>query len=618
MISYFEEYEKSKNTEAYWKNQAENLVWNRKFIHVHNGQFGNDKWFEGGQLNACYNCVDRHCILTPDKDAIIYNDNDGNTVKITYKKLFSEVNIIANILKPEVEKGDCVTIYMGMGPEAIYSILACTRLGIIHNVVFGGYSAASLRLRIDDSNSRFVITSDICNRGMKQMNFMEKVLEATHDMNVSILVFNEKKVNLQKIKNVRYFSQIQKVTNFVECVPVDSEHPLFYLYTSGSTDKPKGLLHTTGGYLTYARSTTKMAFDVKENDVFCCTADIGWITGHTYSIYGPLLLGITTVVLGGLPNYPSYDRLYRIVEEYGITQLYTAPTTIRILKKFFETEADIENVAIEDKNKFTSKFDLSSLRILGSVGEPINKTAYNWFSKSFGNLPIVDCYWQTETGGIVIASVCFGRKQKPECAGMPMPGIFPMIGGKNEINKLGKIYITKSWPGIARTIIGNKSRYESSYFSMGIYYTGDEGYIDDDEDIWIRGRADDVINVCGHRISTAEVESVACTNTFVAEAAAVGIPHVIKGFCIYLLIVTKDTNESNNKKIEKSVFTTINDAIGGIARPERIVIVEGLPKTATGKIMRRILRHIINEDILGDVSTCVNSEVIECIKSRLS
>lgn len=613
MFDYFAEYEKSKDTEKFWEEKGKQLHWDKEFTKVYGGKFSQDKWYYDGELNACYNCVDRHVKTNPDKIAIIFNDNNNETFQYTFKELLKNIIRVANVISKYVKKGDCVTLYMGMSPEVVFAMLACARLGVTHNIVFGGYSIASLKMRIEDSKSNFIITTDVCNRGDKRIRFIDTVSAAAGDLPILVLNKNEP----EGVKNAIYYSSLEKNDEFVECVSVNAEHPLFYLYTSGSTGKPKGLVHTTGGYLAYSRYTTLAAFNIRPEDIFCCTADIGWITGHTYCVYGPLSLGITTVLLEGLPNYPTPKRFFEIVQQYKITQLYTAPTTIRILKKYFETNNDMEAFGVKTSIDLPSIFDLSSLRLLGSVGEPINKEAHSWFSKSFGNVHIVDCYWQTETGGVVIASFSNAKPCKPECAGMPMPGIFPMIGdGEKDAktNELGKVFITKSWPGIARSIINDPERYSSAYFEKPCYFSGDEGIIDEDGDIWIRGRADDVINVCGHRISTAEVESAACTNPLVAEAAVVAVNHEIKGSCILLFVLPK-SEDYTAENLSKSVMATITEKIGGIARPEKVIGVVGIPKTATGKIIRRVLRNIVNNEDMGDLSTCVNKEVIESIRN---
>ncbi|ELA41925.1 acetate-CoA ligase [Vittaforma corneae ATCC 50505] len=618
---YRKEYKESiTNTEKFWSKKATKILsWSKPFTKIHNKKFGSDKWFEDGKLNACYNCIDRWVSVFPDKMALIFDSNDGESTKFTYKQTLERVCEISNQLK-HLKKGDCVTLYLPMGPEAVFCALACARLGLTHNAVFGGFSPDSLRLRIDDSKSKMLITQDFAMRGEKRINFLENVVKAVQNLNIEGIVFDkhceETSDALQwynTLKNFKKWSQLEHCKDFVPCLNVEAEHSLFCLYTSGSTGMPKGLIHSTGGYLLYAAYTLKTAFDIRENDIFCCTADIGWITGHSYCIYGPLCLGITSVIVEGVPTYPTYYRFFDIVHKYKLTQLYTAPTAVRLLKKYFDTNP-----------LDTSSYDLTSLRCLGSVGEPINKEAHKFFSESFGNLHIVDTYWQTETGGFLIAPIVGVKKVKPECASLPMPGIVPIItcDGSiaptatlkavlmNKVNELGQIYITRSWPGIARGILNNRKRYETAYFSTPFYFTGDEGLIDQDGDFWIRGRADDVINVSGHRISTAEVESVACTNENVAEAAVVSVSHEIKGQSMILFVVLK----KDDPDYENSVKETVATSIGGFCRPDKVIECPGIPKTATGKIMRRVLRSLLTNSEIGDLSTCINIESIEKLK----
>ena len=614
---YTEEYKNSReDSKKFWAEKAtEILSWTKKFTVTYKGKFSEDQWFPDGELNACYNCIDRWAEKTPNKTALIFDSNDGKTTSFTYKEALLKIYEISNHLK-HIEKGQCVTFYLPMGPEAVFSALACARLGLTHNAVFGGFSSDSLKLRIQDSKSKTLLTQDFSMRGEKKINFLETVGNAVKDMNIEVIVFDKHGLNeTYGIKNLKKWSEMKHSMEPVDCVNVPSEHHLFYLYTSGSTGMPKGLIHSTGGYLLYAAYTLRTAFDIKENDIFCCTADIGWITGHSYSIYGPLCLGITSVVLEGLPTYPDHYRFFDIVHKYKVTQFYTAPTAIRILKKYFDTTP--LNV---------SSYDFSSLRCLGSVGEPINKEAHKFFSESFGGKHIVDTYWQTETGGFLIAPIMGVKKSKPECATLPMPGIIPIVSSLEEIgkditlstvkmnkpNELGKIYIGQSWPGMARGILNNQTRYLTAYFSSPFYFTGDEGIVDEDGDFWIRGRADDVINVSGHRISTAEVESTACTNENVAEAAVVSISHPIKGQSMILFVVLK----KEDPEFENKIKATIANHIGGFCRPDRVIKSLGIPKTATGKIMRRVLRSILCNSELGDLSTCINVEVIEELKKN--
>lgn len=614
-----EYYDAKKDPLHFWSDKASQLLeWSKTFTQSYEGSFGSDKWFSDGELNACYNCIDRWAKINPDKVALIFDDNDGRSTTFTYKQCLQEIYKICHQLK-HLNKGDCVTFYLSMSPNAVFCALACARLGLTHNAVFGGFSSDSLLLRIQDSKSKLLITQEFASRGEKKIDFLDAVVKATKDLDIEVIVFNEssKNTHFLSIKNLKLWSNLSHSIDPVACVNVPSEHPLFYLYTSGSTGMPKGLVHSTGGYLCYAAYTLKTAFDIKSNDVFCCTADIGWITGHSYSIYGPLALGITTVILEGLPTYPDYYRFFNVVEKYKVTQFYTAPTAIRILKKYF------------DSNPLElGSYDFSHLRCLGSVGEPINKEAHKFFSDAFGKKHIVDTYWQTETGGFLIAPIFGVKTAKPESAMLPMPGIVPLVTCTDEIaknekyenviqskpNQLGRIYIAHSWPGIARGIINNQERYTKCYFSTPFYFTGDEGIVDEDGDFWIKGRADDVINVSGHRISTAEVESTACTDKNVAEAAVVSVPHDIKGQSMILFVVLKKHDDEFEEKIKQY----ISKHLGGFCRPDKIIECSAIPKTATGKIMRRILKSLLNNTEIGDLSTCINIDAVDNIKNILS
>ncbi|CAD26548.1 ACETYLCOENZYME A SYNTHETASE [Encephalitozoon cuniculi GB-M1] len=607
--------------EGFWGEQAKVLLkWDRMFDRVYNNDFENSRWFEGGMLNACYNCVDRHAACSPDKVAVIYEGNDGESVYYTFKDVLDEVIRICTILKDEgLEKGDTVAMYMAMSPYAVFSALACARLGLVHNAIFGGFSASSVALRLNDSNAKLLIVQDVVARQDSTMNFLENTRVALKGKSIPVLVFDtfldERKIldSLDGIGGrILIWSKVLKRENeFIPCVSVNAEDRLFYLYTSGSTGKPKGIIHTAGGYLVYAMLTSKICFDLQENDVFACTADIGWITGHTYVIYGPLLNGITTVVFGGTPFYPSYYRLFKMVEKYRITQLYTAPTVIRMLRKHFSTTPLDHN------------YDLSSLRILGSVGEPINKNAHLWFSENFNGCPVIDTYWQTESGGILIAPIPHAVDIKPECACLPFLGQEVVIADPSSRSdcvveakayELGRVLLKGSWPGITRGILGNPERFRKGYFFYkGFYFTGDEGYKDSDGHVWIRGRADDVINVSGHRISTAEVEGAACTDPHIAEAAAVAESDDITGQALCIFVVLKD-RKTSHEGVRASLRTTLRSKIGKFVNAKRIYFCEGIPKTATGKIMRRVLKSILAGDPPGDVSTCTNADIIEGLR----
>lgn len=592
--------------QEFWKAKADEFVsWSKAPAQAYSGSFGADRWFDDGELNACYNCIDRWVTIQPNKIAFIFDNNNGETLTFTYKQAQAKIFEICHALAG-MRPGECITLYLSMSPTAVFCALACARLGIVHNFVFGGFSAESLRLRILDSRSKMIISQDFAFRGEKKINFLSIVSHATADLDLKILIFDSDKENGSHNSDgyIRW-SSIQHSQEYVPPVNVSAEHPLFYLYTSGSTGLPKGLVHTTAGYLLYAAYTLKTAFDVRDNDVFCCTADIGWITGHSYCLYGPLMLGITSVLLEGLPTYPTHYRFFNIVDKYKITQLYTAPTTIRILKAYFNTHP-----------LDTAKYSLASLRLLGSVGEPINAEAHQFFSQIFGNLHIVDTYFQTETGGIMIAPIPGIKEAVPECASLPIPGISAAIFEDDECamraakkGELGKVFITRSWPGIARGILNDPKRFTNTYFSHSIYFTGDEGLLDANESFWIKGRADDVINVSGHRISTAEVESAACTNEIVAEAAIVAINHEIKGQTMVLFVVLKNEDPGYVQKIQN----TITSRLGGFCRPSAVIACPGIPKTATGKLMRRVLRSILANHEVGDLSTCINKEVVDQI-----
>ncbi|AFN82961.1 acetylcoenzyme A synthetase [Encephalitozoon romaleae SJ-2008] len=615
-------YRKSvEDKEGFWGEQAKALLkWDKIFNEVYNNNFESSKWFDGGMLNACYNCVDRHAACDPDKVAIIYDGNDGESVRYTFKDVLDEVIRISAVLKEQgLEKGDTVAMYMAMSPYAVFSALACARLGLVHNAIFGGFSPSSVALRLDDSDARLLIVQDVVVRQDSTINFLENTRKALESRPTPVLVFdtllNEEKIlnELDGIKSkVLVWSKVMKKKNeFIPCVPVNSEDRLFYLYTSGSTGRPKGIIHTTGGYMVYATLTSKICFDLQKDDVFACTADIGWITGHTYVIYGPLSNGITTVVFGGTPFYPSYLRLFKMVEKHRITQLYTAPTVIRTLRKYFST------------TPLNHRYNLTSLRILGSVGEPINKQAYLWFSENFNGCPVVDTYWQTESGGILIAPIPYTVERKPECACLPFLGLEVVIASSDSKDghvieakdyELGRILFKGSWPGIARGILGDAERFKKGYFPYkGFYFTGDEGYKDSSGHVWVRGRADDVINVSGHRISTAEVESAACMDPHVAEAAAVAESDEITGQALCFFVVLKDRKVSK-EKVKTSLRVTLRNRIGKFVNAKNIYFCEGIPKTATGKIMRRVLKSILAGDTPGDVSTCTNVDVIQDLK----
>lgn len=609
--------ESIENKEQFFAKQARNmLTWSKPFNTIFSGKFeeGNSKWFEDGKLNACYNAVDRN-----DGLAMIFQGEDEKLHYISYQELLDQIIVVANYLQLHVSMGDCVTIYMPMSVDAVVCALACARIGVVHTVVFGGFSAESLKLRINDSKSKMVLTAGEVVRANKKIDFLKIAMEAVGSANLPILVMkgNENVVFVDNLSaepetrevlkvtkpNVEYFDCINKNKEFVECVAVPSEHPLFYLYTSGSTGKPKGIVHSTGGYLLYAMLTAKYCFDIKKNDTFFCTADLGWITGHSYTLYGPLLNGACTVILGGAPtSHPL--RIFNLIKNSNASQFYTAPTLIRMLMK--QTKG------------INLNYNFYKLRVLGSVGEPINSNAYKWYSKTFGNdkLPVVDTYWQTESGGIMISPIPNVSYGIPECATIPFLGMKPVIVNDNGVAlpkyTMGKVVFEGSWPGISRGIINDMERYRTAYFSAckGYYYTGDEGYFDDQNYFWIRGRADDVLNISGHRLSTAEIESAICKGGDVNETAVVGVKDDLTGQAIVIFVVPK----TKIFDLENKVRLTLRKEIGPIVSPKKILIVKELPKTSTGKLMRRVLRSILTGDDLGDLSTCMNVTSVDEIR----
>eukprot|EP00917_Polyrhabdina_sp_WS-2016_P018167 GHVP01039197.1.p1 GENE.GHVP01039197.1~~GHVP01039197.1.p1 ORF type:complete len:691 (-),score=105.16 GHVP01039197.1:414-2486(-) len=605
--------ESIENNSDFWEKQAKDVLsWYKEFDTCFSGEMGSTKWFEGGMLNACYNCIDRHINENGNKVAIIY-DLPGSNKTYTYNEAHKKIMKIAYFLESKgLKKGDVVGIYMAMCPEAVFATLACARLGLIHNVVFGGFSGESLAVRLRDSNAKFLIVQESSERQGKAVDFIEAAVYTISKYNVPVLVFDAGKEKSQKTiekfgentENISIWSKdCPKKEVSIPCVSMNSEDTLFYLYTSGSTGKPKGIIHTTAGYLCYAALTTKIAFNIQKSDVFACTADIGWITGHTYAIYGPLLNGITTLLLGETPFYPSPYRFFKLVEEHKVTQLYTAPTVIRMLMQYFK------------ENPLQNTYNIESLRLLGSVGEPLNSEAYQWFTSSFNNLPIIDTYWQTESGGFLLAPVPSEREPIPECVDYPFLGQNVIIAGslstsdnvqEAKTNELGPILFSKPWPGMARGIIGNEERFKSAYFFYkGYYSTGDEGRKDNEGRIWVKGRSDDVINVSGHRISTAEVESTVCSVPGVSEAAVVGLPDDITGQGIYISVVY-----NGNGDAKKLIRGMLRNMIGKHINPKEIFIVSSIPKTATGKIMRRLIRDALLGKTPSDISTCINPDSV--------
>jgi acetyl-CoA synthetase len=626
-IKDFESYERSylksiENPKQFWDEIAQKFTWFKPWSNVLNfsmeeAQFS---WFEGGKTNISYNCVDRHLEKLGDKTAILFEPNnpEGKAEKISYKDLHSRVCQMANVLKNKgIQKGDRVCIYLPMIPELAISVLACARIGAIHSVVFAGFSSGALASRINDCEAKLVLTSDGGYRGNKTINLKNIVDEALQNCLTveKVLVIQRTGDSIQMVdkRDSWYIDELNNVPHFCEAVQMDSEDPLFILYTSGSTGKPKGMMHTTGGYMVYVGYTFQNVFQYQENDIFWCTADIGWITGHSYIVYGPLLNGATTVMFEGIPSYPDFGRFWEVIEKHKITHLYTAPTAIRSLAK--EPLSWVEN------------HNLSSLKILGSVGEPINDEAWMWYYKNIGKnqCPIVDTWWQTETGGILISPIPNVTKLKPTFATLPLPGVKPalMDETKHEISGndvAGNLCIKYPWPSIARTIWGDHKRYKETYFTAypGYYFTGDGALRDKDGFYRITGRVDDVIIVSGHNLGTAPIEDAINEHPFVAESAVVGFPHDIKGNALYGFVSFKDgVKDINENSIRNEINQFISDQIGPIAKLDKIQFVGGLPKTRSGKIMRRILRKIAEGDFsnFGDISTLLNPEIVDEIKN---
>jgi acetyl-CoA synthetase len=603
--------------ESFWANQAKRIEWIKPFTRVKNTSFAypdvSIKWFEDGTLNVCANCVDRHLNERGDLVAIIWEPDDPNAQArhITYRELYGEVNVFANVLRAMgAKRGDRVTIYLPMIPEAAFAMLACARIGAIHSVVFGGFSPDALASRITDCKSKLVITADESVRGGRvtklKHNTDEALTKSLGDEKVIVIRHTGGSCAMHSGRDFWFDDLAANVS--AECQPeeMNAEDPLFILYTSGSTGTPKGVVHTCGGYLVYGSLTHEKVFDYREHDIYWCTADVGWVTGHTYIVYAPLANGATTVMFEGVPNYPDPSRLWRIVDKHQVNILYTAPTAIRALKG-----------AGDDYVKQASR---KSLRVLGSVGEPINPEAWEWYYRVVGDqrCPIVDTWWQTESGGILITPLPGVTELKPGSATLPFFGIQPGIvdadGNLLEGEASGNLVILDAWPSIARTVYGDHKRFVDTYFSTykGKYFTGDGCRRDADGYYWITGRVDDVINVAGHRMGTAEVESALVAHPKVAEAAVVGYPHDIKGQGIYCY-VTLISGETGSDSLKKELRDWVRKEIGPIASPDLIQFAPGLPKTRSGKIMRRILRKIAEDDFsnLGDTSTLADPAVID-------
>lgn len=623
---YFQVYRKSvRNPEAFWEEIAEeHFVWRKRWDNVLSWDFSKPeiKWFEGAKLNITENCLDRHIPTRGNKTAILFEPNDSNeeAEHITYRQLHERVCKMANVLLEKgIKKGDRVCIYLPMIPELAISLLACARIGAIHSVVFAGFSSNALSTRINDSDCKMVITSDGSYRGSKTIDLkgiVDKALEDCPGIN-SVLVAKRinTKINMVKGRDEWLKPLLDNASGDNIAEIMDAEDPLFILYTSGSTGKPKGMVHTTAGYMVYTAYTFKNVFQYKEEDVYWCTADIGWITGHSYIVYGPLANGATTVMFEGVPSYPDFGRFWEVVQKHKVNQFYTAPTAIRALAK--------------EKLDFVEKYNLSSLKVLGSVGEPINEEAWHWYNNNVGkkNSPIVDTWWQTETGGIMITPIPYVTPTTPTYATLPFIGIQPALMDEeakeikgNQVD--GRLCIKFPWPSMARTIWGNHERYRDTYFSAyeNMYFTGDGALRDAVGYYRITGRVDDVIIVSGHNLGTAPIEDSINEHPAVAESAIVGFPHDVKGNALYGYVILKETGESRDRdNLRKEINQQITEQIGPIAKLDKIQFVSGLPKTRSGKIMRRILRKIASNDTsnLGDTSTLLNPEVVKEIMDNI-
>jgi acetyl-CoA synthetase len=602
--------------EEFWAGIANTFEWRKKWDKVLSWNFKEPqiKWFEGGKLNITENCLDRHLEKSGNKPAIIWesNDPDKPSVTLTYKILHEQVCRFANVLKKNnVQKGDRICIYMPMVPELAIAVLACARIGAVHSVVFGGFSAKSIADRINDAECKLVITADGSFRGNKQIQLKEVIDDALIGCptveKVIVLTHTRTPVSMLKGRDLWFEDEIKLVDTHCPAEEMDAEDLLFILYTSGSTGKPKGVAHTVGGYMVYTGYTFSNVFNYQPDEVFFCTADIGWITGHSYIVYGPLSQGATTLMFEGIPTYPTPSRLWEVIDKHQVNILYTAPTAIRSLMSFGTSPLD--------------RADLSSLRVLGSVGEPINEEAWHWFDQNVGKgeSPIVDTWWQTETGGIMISPIAFVTDTKPGYATLPLPGVQPVLvdeqGQVIEGNGVsGNLCIKFPWPGMLRTLYKDHERCRLTYFSTyeNLYFTGDGCLRDEDGYYKITGRVDDVINVSGHRIGTAEVENAINMHAGVVESAVVGFPHDVKGQGIYAFVIYPNTH-GDDELTRKDILQTVTRVIGAIAKPDKILFVAGLPKTRSGKIMRRILRKIAEGDVsnLGDVTTLLDPGVVD-------
>jgi acetyl-CoA synthetase len=614
---YHLEYKKSiENPEQFWADKAEQFTWSKKWDTVLNWNFSEPKieWFVGGKLNITENCLDRHLATRANQVAYYWEPNNPKqqAVTLTYKQLHEQVCKFANVLKNNgAKKGDRICIYMPMVAELAIAVLACARIGAVHSVVFGGFSASALSGRIQDSDCKIVVCTDGAYRGAKDIPMKDTVDDALEVCpsveKVIVLEHTQSNIRVVEGRDVMWKDEMEKVTSDCPAEPMDAEDMLFILYTSGSTGKPKGVVHTCGGYMVYTHYTFENVFQYKENDVYWCTADIGWITGHSYIVYAPLLAGATSVMFEGVPNYPDAGRFWQVIDKYKVNIFYTAPTAIRAL----------EAAGLD----FVKPYKLDSLRVLGSVGEPINEEAWNWYNVNIGKgkCPIVDTWWQTETGGMLISPIAGVTKTKPGFATLPLPGVQPVLVDDkgNEIlgnGVEGNLCIKFPWPSIIRTTYGDHERCKVNYFATypNLYFTGDGCKRDEDGYYRITGRVDDVMNVSGHRIGTAEVESAINMHADIVESAVVGYPHDIKGQGIYAYVICTNHNKDEDA-LRKEILAEVTKVIGPIAKPDKIQIVSGLPKTRSGKIMRRILRKVAEGDVsnLGDTSTLLDPAVVE-------